>query len=435
MNNSKFSDLMSTVNETAQAMGFTNGIAWARNALENKKLTKLEFNSFEKCHFLRNMIAHGSAGDIQISEETLNIAKAFCAAISAQSAEVSQPEAAAAAEAPKPEQKKQYSPQKTPIRVGDYVIMFRNHKLYRSNFSATADENDQQQFTPGFVYRVEDKELNLYALTAPKGGYTERRWIAEHSNLIYIFRTDTDLDIPGKKLYVIEKPKRSKQDGKHYITFQYVQYDPQEKEQQVQEMTCEGYLADPYTFTAITPKVSDRGDETANIKDGEEITILPKRNFSLHGHIRMDDYLIIMQKDEYYWGTFNRMPDPNAQEQKTFQPGLVGQITDPKLQKFYMLTYNYDTEYKHWISGSDALYIFRTDRIMDYGLTPYILDKPIEFEKDGKPYLEIRYVQHDERCPMWTEEIDLVCEGYRVDPNTFEWLNKVYDAEGKHPIV
>ena len=136
-------------------------------------------------------------------------------------------------------------------------------------------------------------------------------------------------------------------------------------------MTCEGYLADPFTFTCIKPEVSYRDDETANIKDREEITVLPKHNSAPYSHLRMDDYVIMMRKGEYYWGTFNSMPDPDAAEQRKIQLGFVGQVTDPKLNSFYLLTYGYDTEYKTWVNSSDALYVFRTDRIMDYGLNPY----------------------------------------------------------------
>ena len=210
MYNNKFSDLMEKINATAKSMNFTNGISWARNAFENKKLSQLEYNDCENCHFLRNLIAHGGACDIQISENTLQIATAFYAAITAKPTEAPTP-----AKEPAPAPKPQYSPKRTPIRVGDYVIMVRNEKRYWSNFSTTPEETDQEQrqFTPGFVFRVEDKDLNLYSLTAPNGDYTERRWMMGHSDYAYIFRTEQDLDIPGKSLYVIERPKRSKQDG------------------------------------------------------------------------------------------------------------------------------------------------------------------------------------------------------------------------------
>ena len=424
-NNSKFIDIMDKVNQAAKNKDYKNGIAWAREAFEQKKIDQLTYNAYDKCHTMRNLIAHGAACEIMVSDTTLESANAFYQALTEEPAE-----------APQPVQKPQYRPAKTPVRVGDYVIMLRYEKRYWSNFATTPDETDQEQrqFTPGFVFRVEDKDLNLYSLTAPNGDYAERRWMMEHSDRAYIFRTEQELDIPGKSLYVIEKPECSKADGKHLITFQYVQYDAQEKDQQVQEMTCEGYLADPYTFTCLCPEVSDRDDRTATIEDGEEVTILPKHNMVLHSHIRMGDYIIMMCKGEADWGTFNANPDPDAQEQRTIQLGVVGQITDPKLKNFYMLTHSYNAEYKYWLDHSDAIYIFRTDRIMDYGLTLYIVDKPVEFEKDGKPYLEIRYVQHDERCPMWTEEIDLTCEGYKAGANTFDWMNKVYDREGKHPL-
>lgn len=85
-------------------MNFTNGISWARNAFENKKLSQLEYNNYEKCHVLRNLIAHGSACDIQISEDTMQIATAFYAAITAKPIETPK-----LADGSTPVQKPQYS--------------------------------------------------------------------------------------------------------------------------------------------------------------------------------------------------------------------------------------------------------------------------------------------------------------------------------------
>ena len=49
MYNNKFIDLMDKINVTAKSMNFTNGISWARNAFENKKLNQLEYNDYKKC--------------------------------------------------------------------------------------------------------------------------------------------------------------------------------------------------------------------------------------------------------------------------------------------------------------------------------------------------------------------------------------------------
>ena len=428
MNNGTFSDVMDKVNVTAKSMNFTNGIAWARNAFENKKLSLLEYSDYERCHDLRNLMAHGCARDIQISNETLQLAHAFYAAIIGTSAP---------AKAPAPSSKPQRRFTKTPIRVGDYVIMMRPQKRYWSNFSVTPDEADldQRQFTPGFVYRVEDKYLNLYALTAPKGEYGERRWLMHHSDCAYIFRTKQELDIPGKTLYIIENPQPTKIDGKLFLTFQYVQYDPQEQEQQVLTMTCEGYLADPYTFTTPYVKVSERDDASASLKVEDEITVSPQYNVELEGHVRMNDFAILMLKEDHYWGTFTKRPDPNATEQRTFKMGLVGQITDPKLNSLHMLTWNRDVECTFGLNiECESAYVFRTDMIMDYGLTPYVVEKPVEFEKNGKSYLTIRYIQYDEGNSRSEEIIEHTCEGYRVGVKTFQWLNKVYDVEGKRSL-
>lgn len=182
--------------------------------------------------------------------------------------------------------------------------------------------------------------------------------------------------------------------------------------------------------------MSDWGDETANIKDGEEITLLPKRNVTPHSHVRINDYVIMMSNSTMYWGSFTKDPDPNAQEQKPFQPGYVGCVTDPNLKQFYLIASGYEQEYQFWLDRCDAVYIFRTDIIMDLGcdLPPYVIDKPIEFEQDGKPYLKFQWFRLDEHFPQNAEPFDEVCEGYRVDKETFSWLNKVYDETGKHLV-
>jgi hypothetical protein len=82
MYNQEFLDIMDDVNAMAKSMDYTNGIAWAREEMENNRLSEIEFDFFEDCHDLRNLIAHGCSRDINISEATKQKAIRFKFAIS-----------------------------------------------------------------------------------------------------------------------------------------------------------------------------------------------------------------------------------------------------------------------------------------------------------------------------------------------------------------
>ena len=70
MYNQELLDIMDDVNAMAKSMGYANGLAWAWEQVENDKLSKTEFEYFEDCHNLRNLIAHGCSKDIHLSEGT-----------------------------------------------------------------------------------------------------------------------------------------------------------------------------------------------------------------------------------------------------------------------------------------------------------------------------------------------------------------------------
>ena len=82
MYNQELLDIMDDVNAMAKSMGYTNGLAWAREQMENGRLSKTEFDYFEDCHDFRNLIAHGSSRDVYISEGTKRKAICFLFAIS-----------------------------------------------------------------------------------------------------------------------------------------------------------------------------------------------------------------------------------------------------------------------------------------------------------------------------------------------------------------
>ncbi|MBE6639566.1 MAG: sel1 repeat family protein [Ruminococcaceae bacterium] len=66
--NTVFMDTMHFINTKAQGRGYANGIAWVRAATAVGELTTDELTEFENCHPLRNLLGHGGASEITISE-------------------------------------------------------------------------------------------------------------------------------------------------------------------------------------------------------------------------------------------------------------------------------------------------------------------------------------------------------------------------------
>ncbi len=80
-NNELFIDTMDKINSLAKSRGFVNGINWARTAAGTKLVNELELSAYENIHALRNLMAHGSARDISISNETLSEVLGFLSKI------------------------------------------------------------------------------------------------------------------------------------------------------------------------------------------------------------------------------------------------------------------------------------------------------------------------------------------------------------------
>lgn len=66
--NTVFMDTMHLINSKAQKLGYTNGIAWIRDAVDAGELTANDLTEFETCHPLRNLISHGGASEITVSD-------------------------------------------------------------------------------------------------------------------------------------------------------------------------------------------------------------------------------------------------------------------------------------------------------------------------------------------------------------------------------
>lgn len=75
--NNQFMDYMDLINNIAKEKGFVNGINWSSEAKKAKELSFLQHLEHEKCHKLRNSVAHGNARDISVSRETFHITKEF----------------------------------------------------------------------------------------------------------------------------------------------------------------------------------------------------------------------------------------------------------------------------------------------------------------------------------------------------------------------
>ena len=76
-NNEEFIDLLDYINNAGRALSFKNGIQWAEYACNLGVIDYNTFKQYENAHNLRVRMAHGNARDINISIQTLNIARRY----------------------------------------------------------------------------------------------------------------------------------------------------------------------------------------------------------------------------------------------------------------------------------------------------------------------------------------------------------------------
>ena len=76
-NNTLFLDIINKINIDAKSKGFINGKEWLSEAQKCGEVTPIEFNKFQSCHYLRNIIAHGGGGQVIITDESINAAQTF----------------------------------------------------------------------------------------------------------------------------------------------------------------------------------------------------------------------------------------------------------------------------------------------------------------------------------------------------------------------
>ncbi len=176
MYNQDFLDMMDSINTLAQSMGHTNGIAWARSAVENNRLSEYDFKAFENCHHLRNSVAHGSARDINISAETMQIASVFYETIQ-------HPNSASASQSVIIQDARR-TEEDLQVQVGDYVIAmeYTNHgTLFQVIRQDSMDGDLLKNLETGSCCYIEelrgyDTENGLYVIRKDLSCYVTPRY-------------------------------------------------------------------------------------------------------------------------------------------------------------------------------------------------------------------------------------------------------------------
>lgn len=76
-NNTTFTDIIDRINNKGYEYNFKNGIEWAFAAQRNGEISWSTYKQYENVHSLRVRMAHGNARDINVSDETLRVAKQY----------------------------------------------------------------------------------------------------------------------------------------------------------------------------------------------------------------------------------------------------------------------------------------------------------------------------------------------------------------------
>ena len=250
MNNSTFIDVMDKINSLAKEMNFTNGIAWARKALDDEKLSSYDYGFYDNCHHLRNLLAHGCARDINISTETLNVAYVFYKQL--QDAfrlrfEAPQPVVRSRVQQDEGNRKKQDAI----VRVGDYVVA-----PYSDGFGKKAH----------YIYRVVNDKEHLRSLTTRK--IFDVSAVISQGKPVYVLRPDYNFEpMPGSRYEVTLEPYAYTPTGnpdKYMVSFWY----NETRGKQVYHRTYDniGYLARLECFRNMSPMTmcldpDDRSEE------------------------------------------------------------------------------------------------------------------------------------------------------------------------------
>lgn len=276
MYNQEFIDIIDKINSLAKSMDYTNGVAWARFALDNKMIDFYDYNEFENCHYLRNLMAHGHLRDINISSETMQIAKLFYSNIrNNQIEKIKMVSAQTPLQSTILQQEERMRGENLLVKEGDYVIAMlkEKHVRYpydRERFEALSwrNEGKGKTFTIGEIFKVVGKDRKLQDLR-----YRELHDIQEllpKYKDFFVFRYNSPVlqsQNPNarKIVYVVGEPRPFKgQNGQCKVNFEYeiVWYDNTNTKHWSNTGTVspEGYVARAGCFRKDNPDLLDSGE-------------------------------------------------------------------------------------------------------------------------------------------------------------------------------
>ena len=223
-NNDSFIYVMDKINSIAKSKDYQNGIAWANKALDNGIIGQYDHSAFDGCHHLRNLIAHGFARDIKITDETLNIAKTFFSCITGAEPAAGLGGSKVLANTPR------VDPDAF-LKAGDYyVVRRRDFPLYHHSEYAKV-----YRYGRGDVPRGLDEYACIYVLrpTVP---------IVEKRKGIFCIISKDDFTVDAK--------------GRQFVSVKFIQSDHSPsvyKDCVYDNIKCEIYLARPECFNVENP--------------------------------------------------------------------------------------------------------------------------------------------------------------------------------------
>ena len=276
MYNQEFIDIIDKINSLAKSMNYTNGVAWARFALDNKMIDLYDYNEFENCHYLRNLMAHGHLRDINISSETMQIAKTFYSNIRNNQVEKSKMvPAQAPVQSTILQQEDRLKNMQLMVKEGDYVIAMlkEKHVRYpysRERFEALSWHNKGKgkTYTIGEIFKVVGKDRMLQDLRYRKL-HDIQELLPKYKDF-FVFRYNSPVlqsQNPNarKIVYVVDEPQPFKdKNGQCKVHFKYeiVWYDNASAKHWSNTGTVapEGYIAKAECFKKENPEPLDSGE-------------------------------------------------------------------------------------------------------------------------------------------------------------------------------
>jgi hypothetical protein len=249
MYNQKFLDTMDKINSIAKTIGYQNAIAWARKQLENGVINEWTFNSFNNCHELRNLMAHGASMDINISNETMQKAQSFLNSIS-------RPYATNNNTIIRNVSSNSIKNANLEVQVGDFVVI-----MYKNKIKLTSSANYNNLIEVGTLFKVIEianqniiiEHLNsstIYDYNALKCASS-----FNFDDGLYVFKTNVIGFTPNNNqpVYIIGRPELNKNiKGAPFIHFEFTTDSPYSSpfcppcrydNLEIRRVSAKGYLA------------------------------------------------------------------------------------------------------------------------------------------------------------------------------------------------